>query len=125
MRKRDLAPSTTDKGEGDGPARELEHHQEQLDGHARDRTLDSRLQLATQRRELAPTTFVFGVLAEALQRERTHAQGRGGLVEGGEEAGRAKVAVPLGRGDVDGLLCVAQRVFETILLFVDGCAGIV
>lgn len=52
-------------------------------------------------------------------------QGRRRLVEGSEEAGGAKIAMPLGGCDVDGLLRVAKRVLETILLFVDGCTRVV
>jgi len=36
-----------------------------------------------------------------------------------------KVALALGGRDIDGLLRIAQRVFKTILLFIDGRAGIV
>jgi hypothetical protein len=124
MGKRDVAPAAADEGDGDGPARKVEHHQKQLDRHSRDRALGPRLQQAAQRHELAPSSVVFGVLAEALQCEGTHAQGREVFVEGGEEPSRAVVPVPLGGRDVDGLLRVAQRVLETILLFVDGGAGV-
>jgi hypothetical protein len=69
MGKSNFAPSAADEGKGDGPAHKVEHHQEQLNGHSRDQAPGPRLQLATQSRELAPSSVVFGVLAEAFQCE--------------------------------------------------------
>jgi len=111
-------------GEHDGLAHKVEHHQEQLDGQLLDGAPCPRQQ-NTQRRELAPTLFVSCIISEELQRDLGHVQSRRGLVDGGEEASRAEVAVPLFGSDVDGLLRVAQSVLDAILFFVDGGAGVV
>jgi hypothetical protein len=66
MGKCDLAPSAADERNGNGPAHNVEHHQEQLNGHSHDRALGPRLQLATQGRKLAPSSVVFCVPAEAF-----------------------------------------------------------
>jgi hypothetical protein len=43
MGKCDLAPTAADEGNGNGPAHKVKHHQEQLNGHPRDRALGPRL----------------------------------------------------------------------------------
>jgi hypothetical protein len=120
----DLTPLVADEGERDGSARKVEHHQEQFDRQYHDRAFGPCLQLTTQSHELALSSIVFWVLAEAFQCEWTCVQGHSEFAERGKEVSRAEIALPLGGCNVDGCLRITQRVFETILLFVDGQAGV-
>jgi len=80
------------------------------------------LKLETRCGEPASKSFIF-VVPEAVRGRVNTCAGPQKIAGNGKEGYTAKVIVPFRRGDVISFLRIEQRIFETILLFVDKGTG--